>query len=86
MGMNLETPNMKAKWIERGYSAHMLPLCKGVIVDICWDSTVPKGTETGYKVTFLGRTLAKPFQHIEEAKKSGEEFARKVLNEALSQL
>jgi len=79
---------MKAQWIDGQYGFYYLHVDKQgqLRVTIGWDSTVPKGQPTGYKVSFAGYTLVKRYQSLEEAKQAGEALAKRILIKALANL
>ena len=80
---------MTAQWQEGRYGLYTLLLTRGIEVHVIWDSCIPKNApeeKRGYQVSCVGRELSARFKSFEEAKRAGENFARKILYEALDAL
>jgi hypothetical protein len=76
----------KATWKEGRFNSYSLYLTGELCVNVSWDSLVPKGEPTGYKVSFAGVTVEEKPQDIQQAQKLGEELAWRVLSKAIDRL
>jgi len=78
---------MKVQWREGQYGAHYLYLAnKTLCICISWDSSVPKGNETGYKISFCGVIIKERPKDLERAKQLGITLAKQLLGKALSNI
>ena len=74
-------------WSDAGYGFEKARLANGFIkMSVGWDSTVPKGTPTGWKATVNGMRLRAIFESAAEAKSHAEGFARRRMRVALDEL